>query len=309
MLQLKEHSLDKNPIWLVESEYRIGADESCQIRIAAAKGLCATMSVYESHVSLRLEPGVDVKFASGTIANNQTLGHGSYFYIENVKFEILDPKRQIEEAEFIPTESNTKISWYLNSINPNSSITRIPLEGKVVIGRSPDCDVVIDSPKLSRRHAELNLRGNALVVLDLGSSNGTFLNGNKIVRAEAKEGDKVCFDNLCFVLAIGASEEDFDKTNLRPSIGLKQQLKNAQDKSNKANTHSKKAGGVANKSASLKFTAELTSNKEAIEDNAANQEDNLNEIDKPWFWKLMFALIVLAAIFWFGFDTVVGGLQ
>jgi len=50
-----------------------------------------------------------------------------------------------------------------------------------VIGRNPDCDVVIDSREVSRRHAEiLRTPSNQWMVKDLGSSNGTFVNGTRV---------------------------------------------------------------------------------------------------------------------------------
>lgn len=54
----------------------------------------------------------------------------------------------------------------------------------VVLGRDDDCDVVIDDPIVSRRHVSLEpLADGRVAILDLGSSNGTFLNGNRIESA------------------------------------------------------------------------------------------------------------------------------
>jgi hypothetical protein len=50
-----------------------------------------------------------------------------------------------------------------------------------VVGRNPDCDVVIDSPEVSRRHAQiLQTPSNQWLIKDLGSSNGTFVNGKRV---------------------------------------------------------------------------------------------------------------------------------
>lgn len=65
-------------------------------------------------------------------------------------------------------------------------------QGKVVIGRSPDCDITIDNPAVSRRHATIDFNGSEYILTDLGSSNGTFLNGEKINAAEVlKPGDSI----------------------------------------------------------------------------------------------------------------------
>src|SRR4051812_37699290 len=51
---------------------------------------------------------------------------------------------------------------------------RLPTAGKIIVGRAPDCDVVIDDASVSRHHAEIDL-GPPVTIRDLGSSNGTRL--------------------------------------------------------------------------------------------------------------------------------------
>ena len=56
----------------------------------------------------------------------------------------------------------------------------VDILGPVVIGRSPSSDVVVDEPFVSATHARLTLQGPALVLEDLGSTNGTMVNGHLI---------------------------------------------------------------------------------------------------------------------------------
>jgi hypothetical protein len=61
-----------------------------------------------------------------------------------------------------------------------------------VIGRSRECDIVIDDANVSRKHAELRPRGGSWVLQDLGSTNGTSLNGRRLTGAEVlKSGDEI----------------------------------------------------------------------------------------------------------------------
>ncbi|MBF0911984.1 MAG: FHA domain-containing protein [Atopobiaceae bacterium] len=53
----------------------------------------------------------------------------------------------------------------------------VDILGPVVIGRSPSSDIVIDEPYVSATHARFTLQGPALVLEDLGSTNGTMVNG------------------------------------------------------------------------------------------------------------------------------------
>lgn len=61
-----------------------------------------------------------------------------------------------------------------------------------VIGRSRDCDVVVDDANVSRRHVEVRPRGGSWIVVDLGSTNGSRLNGHRLERPEViQAGDEI----------------------------------------------------------------------------------------------------------------------
>jgi pSer/pThr/pTyr-binding forkhead associated (FHA) protein len=69
---------------------------------------------------------------------------------------------------------------------------RIPLGGRSIeIGRSSGCDVFIDHESVSRRHARFEWTGAGYRVLDLGSTNGTWVNDRAIKTAELKDRDQV----------------------------------------------------------------------------------------------------------------------
>ncbi len=102
--------------------------------------------------------------------------------------------------------------WSLESENLQGGC--FLLSETLVIGRGSDCDLIIDDPHLSRRHASIRVAEACLQVEDLDSVNGTFLNGERITRGEAHPGDEIRLDRLAFRVA-GPQSVDLEATQLR----------------------------------------------------------------------------------------------
>jgi EAL domain-containing protein (putative c-di-GMP-specific phosphodiesterase class I) len=88
--------------------------------------------------------------------------------------------------------TSTALPW-LERYAPESSKPEVIEIGTVpfTIGRSEECDYQIASSRVSRNHAEINKSGGGYVLRDLGSTNGTFVNGQKIDQVRLNEGDLV----------------------------------------------------------------------------------------------------------------------
>ena len=76
----------------------------------------------------------------------------------------------------------------------------IALTGRITIGRDPDCDLVLDEPEISRKHAVIESTPAGLMMRDLGSVNGTFVNGSWVREAKLKVGDQIGFDRDRFLI-------------------------------------------------------------------------------------------------------------
>ena len=83
------------------------------------------------------------------------------------------------------------------------------------IGRSPENDLVVDDPSTSSKHANLENSTNGLLLTDLNSTNGTFLNGKRISSSTVAEGDLIVFGQAQFRLTSGGlvPAEDAPPTN------------------------------------------------------------------------------------------------
>jgi len=77
-----------------------------------------------------------------------------------------------------------------------------------VIGRRRDCDLRIPLLPVSRRHCQLTLNNETLTIRDLGSRNGTYLNGKRIDEATIQPGDYIKIGPLTFALQINGQPKE-----------------------------------------------------------------------------------------------------
>ena len=80
--------------------------------------------------------------------------------------------------------------------------------GVTVIGRRADCDLRIPLMEVSRRHCQLDRNEGLFTLRDLGSFNGTFVNGERIEESNLKPGDHIQIGPLTFLLEVGNSTAD-----------------------------------------------------------------------------------------------------
>lgn len=105
-------------------------------------------------------------------------------------------------------------------------------EGRSVCGRSGASDLIVAHSTVSRRHAELQVAGTLVKVIDLGSRNGTFIDGQRIQSAELFPFQSLRLGEVSFVLLEGdrslddweASEADSTKTSARPCEAVTEML-------------------------------------------------------------------------------------
>ena len=110
-----------------------------------------------------------------------------------------------------PPEARTSTS--------TAALSPIALKERLVIGRDPQCDVVLPSREVSRRHAEIRRENGAYTVRDLASTNGTFLNGVEVQgRMELVEGARLRTGPYTFLLRGGTLWSSSQKGNVRIAL-------------------------------------------------------------------------------------------
>lgn len=79
------------------------------------------------------------------------------------------------------------------TVEESGAKRRFQITGPVVVGREPDCAVLLSDPTVSRRHASLSPADGGWLLRDLSSGNGTYLDGNRIAEAFIVGGECIRF--------------------------------------------------------------------------------------------------------------------
>ena len=110
-------------------------------------------------------------------------------------------------------------SWQLIGLSPALADLTINIDKSLSIGRSDSNDLVLAASQISRQHAKINRIGEQLYVQDLGSSNGTFINGERIsTDAHALQAtDELAFADLVF-LVVNAPVDALDDASFLNSL-------------------------------------------------------------------------------------------
>jgi hypothetical protein len=97
----------------------------------------------------------------------------------------------IEESNTSPTASDIVVPGRIVIINGEEAGTAYPLKSMISFGRAESNTVTIRDAKVSRQHAQIQQQGNEFVLIDLNSSNGTYINGERVEEHVLTNGDEI----------------------------------------------------------------------------------------------------------------------
>src|SRR5499427_10632036 len=104
--------------------------------------------------------------------------------------------RRGSRKRYKPTESSGFFTALLRYggmwiLQGNESTFRLPAGAIKTVGRAPRADFIVDAALVSRLHCRLTAAADNLEVVDLESTNGTFVNGKRVQKARLADGDRL----------------------------------------------------------------------------------------------------------------------
>ena len=217
MLQLAIKDRNQN-VNLDQSRITIGREGANTVVLEAG-------DVSGYHAEIHCESGavflVDLGSSNGTSVNGKKINQRQKLAAwDRVAFGSV-------EAEVIDTEGRRPTQMFRAVGQAESPAAAGPwrlagargtfeISGRHVVGRDAGCDFTVPSNSVSRRHARLEVREGRLMVTDLGSANGTFVNGERVRERVVGVGDEVKFDVESFRVE---GPVDPGRTSLRPAAG------------------------------------------------------------------------------------------
>ncbi len=174
---------------------RIGSAFDCDVRLTASQAAPAHCDLWSQDGKIFLGTG-RWTFAEGRAIDFPVRQRiGSRFEVGGVEFRLLSAEESTEwegahEATVILGERPREVA----------AAARIPLQGEsIVLGRTVEGAGRIDDLQISRRHAEMQRRDGAWHVRDLKSTNGTFVNGERVDRwRKVVVGDRISLGSVLF---------------------------------------------------------------------------------------------------------------
>jgi len=235
MLKLQFTDNRQSSFWIVDEEFGIGSEARNQLVIKDDQVQPFHAKIKQKNHRVFIEP-VDsaiVRINGSNITRQTEVMLGDVIGIDQIELSLIDPNRQ---SKGLPSTTKSKpslkavseIKWQIKAMTGPLAGKLMNVDGMKRIGRDPASEIVVSGGHVSRRHAELLLRDEQLWIRDLGSSNGTYVNGKKTHEQPLFLGDEVKVDAVVFRVVQGLSPkaapaveaENLDKTQFHPALKI-----------------------------------------------------------------------------------------
>ncbi len=247
---------------LPQDTITIGRTGTCDIELA-------DKSISRKHAEIVKDGDdyflIDLKSGNGTYLNGKRirsiekhlLRSSDLIKIENyeISFQLLEeglnkPIEEDTDTDIIEIKMIKKVLRALDKDSaPSLEVLNGSAEGKKIlfgenseemdIGRDPNCSLQIDDPVISRRHAKLIKKWGGIVIVDLNSRNGCFVNNEKVAEKLLRDGDKILLGTVKLIyrnpqdINIDAISEEISRKKKEAALRESEMMEIAQKKKEK----------------------------------------------------------------------------
>lgn len=212
---------EHEPVMLGEGVTAIGTDSSCQV-VLAAPGIAlrhCEIIVRSTGATLRVPDPRNVVVLNGRqISQEMPVKIGDLLLFAKIGCQVtaLAPATKPPIPRPAPVaagdyDGRTRVRqalprYILRGVSGSTFGKVYAVAGTMVIGRQADCDIAIPAEEISRQHARLQASADGVIVEDLGSANGTFINDKRVQTGVLKPGEELRLDTVRFLLIMPGAE-------------------------------------------------------------------------------------------------------
>lgn len=202
-----EHS----QVLLSDGISRVGSEASCQVRLAFEGVEPAHAELELAAGTLRLRPlgSGRVSVNGAPVSAEMQVSAGDRLAFAEVQARVV----AVERASSAPRPAKAEVDdtgatklrmalpkLILRGVSGAAFGKTFPVAKEMIIGRQHDCDIPIAAEEISRHHVRIKPGAEGLLVEDLGSANGTYINGKRVQQGLLKAGDELRLDSIRFML-------------------------------------------------------------------------------------------------------------
>jgi len=194
---------DHPDVELKPGKYTIGGAEEADITLEN-KGLAdihATITIENNECEISIDnPARLVSVNGKLVKNNKEVREGDLLIASQLHMKLVSSEQAEEEDDNRTRIRMALPKFILRGVSGAYFGKTYPLRGSTIMGRHSECHICVNADGISRKHVQIDVEPDGLTVKDLGSSNGTYVNGKKIESSELKVGDELKIDNIRFLV-------------------------------------------------------------------------------------------------------------
>ncbi len=199
---------------LTDGITRIGSGSDCQV-VLAAPGVAVNhceIEVKDAKTTVKIHDHSVATVLNGRqIAEQSRLKAGDLLLFGRIGCRVVDSERSaVAEVRPMPVaaaegDGQTRVrmalpKFMLRGVSGTTFGRNFALVGSMTIGRQSDCGIPIPAEEISRQHARLQVTAEGVMVEDLGSANGTWINDKRVHTGMLSPGDELRLDTIRFLL-------------------------------------------------------------------------------------------------------------